>query len=243
MVRYIHGEGHGRYGEDSIYHFLELQLQRKARRTSFQTSNVQEIFSGGLYNVNSAYNYTADYSIHESEEMYWRSLPPPFIFHPMFFANSEWTDLKSEHGVLYPLDYAASQLATTKSREPYVIKIPISSAFCGAIIGKKGSNAKLICQRTGLWNLTVQDQIFSGDFKYLAMGGSVDALCLAVEFVRHLIIRECLSGRPLDERYRHEKYKTKLCTKYLSGFCPYSNFCQFAHGTEEVRIQRTKSHH
>ena len=35
-----------------------------------------------------------------------------------------------------------------------------------------------------------------------------------------------------------EKYKTELCKKFQStGFCPYGNKCQFAHGKEELIIK------
>ena len=41
--------------------------------------------------------------------------------------------------------------------------------------------------------------------------------------------------KQLDKNNTSKKYKTELCKKFQStGFCPYGNKCQFAHGKEEL---------
>ena len=48
-----------------------------------------------------------------------------------------------------------------------------------------------------------------------------------------------MSDRERDEqkqqRRREEAYRTELCKKFMSGFCPHGADCRFAHDTSELR--------
>ena len=58
------------------------------------------------------------------------------------------------------------------------------------------------------------------------------------------LIGELPDSHPLlrDSDFKH-KYKTELCNNWATGFCPYGDYCAFAHGTEELRKKVTTSEH
>ena len=59
-----------------------------------------------------------------------------------------------------------------------------------------------------------------------------DLLQRYVELAKKYI---ALQSKLEDKFNPSEKYKTELCKKFEStGFCPYGNKCQFAHGKEEL---------
>lgn len=53
-------------------------------------------------------------------------------------------------------------------------------------------------------------------------------------------IQRMLSRREKKLERKRASYKTKLCRNYMNGHCQFGNSCQFAHGSEELRV-RTES--
>ena len=41
-------------------------------------------------------------------------------------------------------------------------------------------------------------------------------------------------------RFQPEKYKTKLCAHYASGYCSHGDGCAYAHGSHELRPSNIK---
>ncbi|BBN19304.1 protein MpC3H37 [Marchantia polymorpha subsp. ruderalis] len=141
------------------------------------------------------------------------------------------------NGFNFP-EAATIHLATTVQATS-IIKVPIYAAFGGAIIGKRGVNAKRICNEAGLRKLSIQNHSAFPHLKYLIMEGSVKVLCAAIRRVNVLIKNETLAGKLCDWRIRHAFFKTQLCRKFVSGFCRRGNLCDYAHGEHEIRAVGT----